>query len=301
LFPDVYIPANLDVDHRLMCMAALVYARRRRPRGSSAGAVAVSGSSAGAVAVSELSAGAVAVSGSSAGAVAVSGLSAAACWGVDLLEPDAAVELTVPPTLRLASRPGELHVVRSDLGASDVLRFGSLILTSPERTTLDVIRRSDRIDGVVLLDAMLRRRIVTLPALADAAVEWLGRRGGRRIGEALRLGEPLSESPMETRSRLVLVDAGLPRPVAQYVVRDADGRFVARLDLAYPAHRVGLEYEGDHHRERATFRRDIARLNALSALDWIIIRVTADDIYRNPDQLVRRVADILRRHAPRSA
>jgi very-short-patch-repair endonuclease len=76
------------------------------------------------------------------------------------------------------------------------------------------------------------------------------------------------------------------------VIRD-ERRFIARVDLAYPVERVALEYEGDHHRERATFRRDIARVNALTALGWIVIRVTADDIYRNPEQLTQRIAEIL--------
>ncbi|HEY7176390.1 MAG TPA: hypothetical protein VH442_15865, partial [Micromonosporaceae bacterium] len=258
LLPDVYVAADVEIDHRVRCAAAILFACRA----------------------------------SVAGRIAVSGLSAAACWGVDLLQSGAPVELTVPPAVRIRSRPGELRVVRSHLSPSDVAAFGSLVLTSPERTTLDVIRRSGRADGVVLLDAMLRRRIVTVPGLRDASATWLGRRGGLRIMEALRLAEPLSESPMETRSRLVLVDGGLPRPVAQYVVRDSDGRFVARLDLAYPLHRVGLEYEGDHHRERVTFRRDIARLNRLTEMDWLVVRITADDIYRNPARLARRVAEI---------
>ena len=84
----------------------------------------------------------------------------------------------------------------------------------------------------------------------------------------------------------------MPRPVCQFVVRDADGRFVARLDLAYPEKRVGIEDEGDHHREKATFRRDIARLNALQQLGWTIVRATADDI-RNPDTLLSLVRQLV--------
>jgi very-short-patch-repair endonuclease len=103
---------------------------------------------------------------------------------------------------------------------------------------------------------------------------------------------------METRTRLVIVDAGLPRPLAQYVIRDNEGRFIARVDLAYPVERVALEYEGDHHRERTAFRRDIARINALTGLGWIVIRVTAEDIYRNPQQLTRRIAEVLRQRRP---
>jgi hypothetical protein len=263
LLPDVYVAADVDLDHRLRCFAALIYLRGLGRPG-----------------------------------VAVSGLSAVACWGVDAVPLGTVVELTVPPSVTVHSRPGELRVVRSSLAETEIRMFGSLPLTSPERTALDVIRRCDRVQGVVLLDAMLQRRIVSLPVVQRAALVWRGKRGGASMDTSLKLAEPLSESPMESKLRLVVVDAGLPRPVAQYVVRDADGRFVARLDLAYPRHRVGLEYEGDHHRSRDTFRRDIARLNALASLDWVVVRVTADDIYRNRAQLVQRIRELLSRRAP---
>ncbi|MFY1654640.1 hypothetical protein ACN27J_27635 [Solwaraspora sp. WMMB762] len=65
---------------------------------------------------------------------------------------------------------------------------------------------------------------------------------------------------MESRPRL-LHDAGLPRPVPQHNVAGPRGRFIGRVDLAYPQWRIALEYEGDHHRGRATFRRDVHRYN----------------------------------------
>jgi len=261
----VYVAADVEVDHRLLCGAALVFARR------AAGT----------------------------GLLAVSGSSALMCWGIDVLPTRTqSVELTVPSALRLDSRPGALRLVRSILRAHEVATFGTLTLTSPARTAFDVVRRCGRIDGTVALDGMLQKRLLPVQALLDHTLEVAGRPGSRLFADAVALSEPLSESPMETRCRLALVDGGLPRPVAQYVVRDPAGRFVARLDLAYPSHRVGIEYEGDYHRERAAFRRDIERINMLTALDWIVVRATADDIYRNPDQLVRRINDLLRRRRP---
>lgn len=47
---------------------------------------------------------------------------------------------------------------------------------------------------------------------------------------------------METRSRLILVLRGLPRPELQVAVYDAAGVFVARLDMAYP--RLRLAFTG---------------------------------------------------------
>ncbi|WP_231933621.1 endonuclease domain-containing protein [Micromonospora coxensis] len=75
---------------------------------------------------------------------------------------------------------------------------------------------------------------------------------------------------------------------------DARGRFAGRVDLAWPALRVAVEYDGDHHRERAHFRQDVARLNALRAAGWLVLRFTADDVLRHPARTVALVADALR-------
>jgi hypothetical protein len=80
---------------------------------------------------------------------------------------------------------------------------------------------------------LLNRRVVKLSALRAYAVGHVGWPGTALLRDVICLAEPLSESPMETRLRLLLVDAGAPRPVAQYDVRDARGRFLARVDLAY--------------------------------------------------------------------
>ncbi|GIJ50275.1 hypothetical protein Val02_71610 [Virgisporangium aliadipatigenens] len=62
----------------------------------------------------------------------------------------------------------------------------------------------------------------------------------------------------------MLLDGGLPRPLTQHEVRDRCGALVARLDLAYEAQRVGVEYEGAHHRERDAFQRDLRPRRHLS-------------------------------------
>ena len=80
---------------------------------------------------------------------------------------------------------------------------------------------------------------------------------------------------METRLRLVIVDGGLPRPVAQFEVRDAAGRLIGRVDLAYPEWRIAIEYDGDHHRGRVAYRDDQRRANALRVAGWTVLRFTA--------------------------
>lgn len=88
------------------------------------------------------------------------------------------------------------------------------------------------------MDALLHRRVVKLPALGSYLDTHNGWPGTAQLREVLTLAEPLSESPMETRLRLVLHDAGLPPLTAQHDVYGTHphrGRvFLGRVDLAYP-------------------------------------------------------------------
>src|SRR5438067_13649072 len=68
---------------------------------------------------------------------------------------------------------------------------------------------------------------------------------------------------METRLRMLLVLAGLPRPAAQVSLQDARGRFLGRPDLYCPGARLGIEYDGATHRE--SLAADNRRQNACSA------------------------------------
>ncbi len=97
--------------------------------------------------------------------------------------------------------------------------------------------------------------------LADLAV-W-----APDIVEAVSLADGRAESPPESRLRVRLVLAGLPRPEPQFVMRRA-GRFVARVDLAYPEHALAIEYLGAWHDETGQFAGDRRRLNRLVAAGW---------------------------------
>ncbi|MFI7512383.1 DUF559 domain-containing protein [Micromonospora echinofusca] len=224
---------------------------------------------------------------------AIAGRSAAYLWGVDLLARDAPVTVLLPRAARMHPHP-RLRVTRSVVPDSDRTRFGGLPVTTPLRTAFDLGRQTPRDEALVAVDALLHRRVVklaTLRAYADARPGWPGL---SLLREVLALAEPLAESPMETRLRLLLLDAGLPPAIAQHDVRDAVGRFVGRVDLAWPALRVAVEYDGDHHRERTHFRQDVARLNALRAAGWIVLRFTADDVLRHRARTAALVSQALR-------
>ncbi len=95
----------------------------------------------------------------------------------------------------------------------------------------------------------------------------------RRVPGVIDLADPRAESLMETRSRLVLVLRGLPRPELQYQVYDELGEFVARLDMAYPLLKLAIEYDGRGHLTPWQQQADARRLNRLDECGWSVRRV----------------------------
>ncbi len=168
-----------------------------------------------------------------------------------------------------------------------VWRHG-LAVSTPSCTWAELAELFDVDDLVVAGDHLLHQGLAARPALADVGAR-SGRRGVRRLQQALPLLDGGSDSPMETRLRLLLVRAGLPVPcVGRDVVED--GAWLARPDLSYPLQRIAIEYEGDHHRtDRRQWKRDKGRRRLLEDHGWLVIEVVDDDVYKTPDLTVGRV------------
>ena len=173
----------------------------------------------------------------------------------------------------------------------EVVRRGGVCVTTPTRTALDLARRSPEEDAVVCLHRFLRAGLVR-PAVLEKAADSLTCAGCRQVRRAVSLSDGLAESPQETRVRLLMRSSRLPRPIAQHIVRRADGTFVARVDFAWPDRRVALEYEGAWHGAVQQVARDRRRLNALTAERWTVVFVTAADLH-DPVALIARIAAAL--------
>lgn len=219
----------------------------------------------------------------------LSGRSAAVVWGVDLAGPDDDVECVVPPTCRAGTARG-LRVTRRTLPPEDVVPKDGVHVTTPLRTALDLARIQPLEDAVIALDQFVRIRRMNLADLRVAAARLTGP-GCRAVRAAVAGADGLAQSPQETLLRLRLYASRLPRPVAQYEVRDTGG-FVARVDFAWPQARVAVEYDGWWHGERQNVPKDRRRLNRLTAAGWTVIFVTADDLL-DPVQLVARIGAAL--------
>jgi hypothetical protein len=173
------------------------------------------------------------------------------------------------------------------------LRADGLRTTTPTRTWLDRAATLDLVELVALADAILRRGLVTDEELQQAVHGWSGRPGAALSRRAATLVEPATDSSMETRLRLLLVLAGLPRPVANRDVV-AHGGWIARPDLSYPELKIAIEYDGDHHRvSRRQWQNDIGRRRVLEEEGWLVLVFTADDVLRRGDDTVRRVRSAL--------
>ncbi len=92
---------------------------------------------------------------------------------------------------------------------------------------------------------------------------------------------------METRLRMLLVLAGLPRPTAQKSIHDRWGRFLGRPDLYYSERKLGLEYDGGTH--RTSLVDDNRRQNRLLAEGIQLLRFTAGDIYTRSEAVIDEV------------
>jgi hypothetical protein len=187
------------------------------------------------------------------------------------------IEVTLPPPSRVAHRTG-ITIRRRKLAANEVAIRKGFLVTSALRTVVDRVARLDLVEAVVLLDAALHKKSIRLKDIPAAYAEFV---------------DPASDSPMETRLRLLLVLAGLPRPRVNVLVGNATGP-IGRVDLYYPDHRLIVEYDGDTHRD--SFAADNRRQNQLLQAGYRILRFSAADVLGSPDDVVALVRAALGGH-----
>ena len=192
--------------------------------------------------------------------------------------------------------PAGISVHNETLLPGEVVEVDGMPVTGPARTAFDVGRwTSSRLQAVQRLDALANATDVKVNDVEAVIAEHRGTRGLVRLRAVLPLVDGGAESPQETRTRLVLIDAGLPTPQTQIRVCDEYGEFVARIDMGYRELRVGIEYDGPQHWTDPLQRdRDIDRYTALLDLGWTIIRVSSELLRYRQGTFVARVVAAMR-------
>lgn len=203
------------------------------------------------------------------------------------------VDLLVPEGCAAARRAGcSGHSAK--LGSTDVVEFRGLPITSPLRTTLDLLRVLERPDALAAADAMLHAGLVTQEELYAGLDRFRGFRGITQARELAELTEPATESPMESRARLRVVDAGFPRPEVQINVYDVIGQLIARLDMGYLRRRKGIEFDGDeHHSSESDQAHDRRRRGRLEAQGWEVLIVTREHVLGRNNVFELAVGELL--------
>jgi very-short-patch-repair endonuclease len=217
----------------------------------------------------------------------ICGLTAAWIYGADVQDRRGLLVWVGRPTgdWRRA-RPGCL-VREITIAPTDLARVDGCWVTSPVRTAFDCARWLSLTEAVMVADEFAHAGLLTRDDLASYIRTHRRLRGVVQADRVVQLMEPLTESPMESRLRMLLIREGFGVPVAQYVVRNSHGDFVARADLAYPDRRLIVEYDGAVHWEQR--RADDRRRDAIRALGWTVLVASRSDYYEHPQEFVAQV------------
>lgn len=217
-------------------------------------------------------------------------------------------ELTVPPLLfervhlthpdrTHGRRDGNVHVHMAALADEHVTTIDGLPCTGLARTAADVALGVDRLWGVTIADQALNRGVDRAELLASVSPH---RRGMTRLRSVAQLADGLAGSPLESRSRVLLAEAGVPRPELQFRIADASGWF-ALGDFAWPE--FGLIGEADGKIKYGALLRDgessadavmaeKAREQRIHDLGWRVVRWSWLECHDGT--MVRRVTSALR-------
>jgi len=209
------------------------------------------------------------------------------------LPPGATQEMHLWSPRRVRSAGITAHL--GTLDKADVTRLGSIPITRPERTLIDLASTLSREALEGTLDEFLRQELAQLPRLERRLVVFGGRAGIRHLRRLVedRRGTAISESEFETRLLRALREEGLPTPVSQYEVRDG-GHLIARVDFAYPNSKLAIEaYGRRHHSAWIDHEHDLSRQNALIAAGWRMIIMTWARLHNARAPLMRTIARAL--------
>ena len=157
------------------------------------------------------------------------------------------------------------------------------------------ITNSDVFTTVEIADGFLRRRNPLLsPDAMKTRIDHLKNKSGcERVKKAMQWVRPGTDSLYETRTRMMIVRAGLPEPVVNLRVYCPTSSRLFHVDLGYESQKLAIEYDGAIHvGNRAQMEIDANRRRLLQDDGWLVIPVTAS-ILRTPEKIIRSVETAL--------
>jgi hypothetical protein len=251
---NIYADARLANDHKLSCQAALLSV----PRG-----------------------------------YVLAGPSAAVVHGVvHAAKADDAVHVMHPLGRRLNTLAG-IRFHAGTLGPAEAGKAGWFAVTSPARTAWDLARWLPAVDAVPIIDSLIGLGVLGAAELPDMLAGHTDERALSRVRHTFSLIDGAAQSPPESRLRVEIVQAGLPKPAAQLPVRVRAG-LTLHPDLAWEEFLVAVEYDGVWHASADQLHRDRRRLNALVTAGWIVLHVTSQRMRDDMPAVLREIRAALR-------
>jgi hypothetical protein len=216
------------------------------------------------------------------------------------------VWLTREPGGRRNLKRADLVLRRAGLSVADLQLHRGLWLTSDARTTVDIARELPLREAVVTVDDALSRSVplAELEAVLERQAHWPGVETARA---AVALGDAGAESVLESYSRVILVEGGLPAPVLQVEFWDGYRWLPVRVDLWWPEFRTVGEADGLEKYDAATpaerrrrLRRAHERDQRLADRGVEVVHFGWEDAVFGPTALVRRFEAAFARGARRT-
>jgi predicted transcriptional regulator of viral defense system len=192
-------------------------------------------------------------------------------------------------------RPGVLLHVAA-LPAGHVSWCRGVPVTSVARTVTDLARTFPFAAGVAVADSALRDKQATRGELAAVLAQcgrWPGIQRARRV---IAFADPLAESVLESISRAVFHELGLPPPELQVVVGDGED-IAGRVDFLWRQHRTIAEADGAiKYTGPAEAMAQLNRDARLRDAGFEVVHFTWPEITRVPGQVVGAIRTAFRRN-----
>lgn len=220
-------------------------------------------------------------------------------------------DLTLVHTTRTDGRAGRRESDRvqhaGTMPAYHVKQVNGVPVSLATRCAVEMTTISTVESALITVDGLLHAGLTTLDGITQFAHRTRWWPNSLRTTVVLRLADLRHESAGESRTAHFCYAQGLPRPEPQVVIKDENGREIARVDFAWIRFGVFLEFDGrikyaKYRRKGESLddflMREKAREELICQLTgWVCVRITWAQL-DNPRELAGRIRRILDSRTP---